>query len=93
MVMPPVAGIMAHSIGTLRLVFKSLLSTEPWLADPYVIPLPWRQDAERVPRVGTRLAFGLQLHDGIVAPHPPVQRALRIVEEALLAKGHKVPQR
>ena len=41
-VMPTVVGLIGNSLATLKLVFKSLLSTEPWLHDPYALPIPWR---------------------------------------------------
>ncbi|KAK3934289.1 amidase signature domain-containing protein [Diplogelasinospora grovesii] len=93
-VMPTVAGIMGHSIQTLRLVLKSLLSTEPWLYDPYIVPLPWR-DAEEVVDKDTRgeeikPAIGFMENDGVVTPHPPVRRALCIVKEALRKAGYQL---
>jgi amidase len=41
-----VAGIMGPYISSLRLVFKSLMQTRPWLYDPAVLPIPWRDDEE-----------------------------------------------
>jgi amidase len=37
-----------------------------------------------------RLAFGIIEHDGVVAVHPPVKRALRIVASTLEKLGHQV---
>ncbi|KAK0670021.1 Acetamidase [Cercophora samala] len=84
-VMPTVAGIMAHSVASLRLVFKSLLSTEPWTRDPYTLPIPWRSDNEyqNDNQSNRKPAFGFMPNDGIVVPHPPVARALQIVRQAL----------
>lgn len=92
MVMPTVVGIMGHSIQTLSLVFKSLLSTEPWLHDPYILPIPWRDTPydQNHRASGSSLSFGFMKHDGLVTPHPPIGRALRIVERALLVAGHNV---
>lgn len=39
---------------------------------------------------GKRLAFGILKTDGIVMPHPPVARALGIVEHTLSLLGHVV---
>ncbi|KAK4450350.1 amidase signature domain-containing protein [Podospora aff. communis PSN243] len=84
-VMPAVVGLMGSSLATLESVFKSLLLTEPWLHDPYTSPLPWQGEKEY--NVGTEHiptpAFGFFANDGIVTPHPPISRALRIVREAL----------
>jgi amidase len=51
--------------------------------------MPWR--AEQVNNVtGRPLRLGLIKWDTIVMPHPPVQRGIRIVEEALKSQGHDV---
>lgn len=97
-IMPATAGIMGPSIATARLVLKSLLSTEPWLHDPYVVPLPWRDTEEYRPDGGipseadrqNRPTFGFMEDDGVVTPHPPVQRALQAVKSALGKLGYNV---
>src|SRR3954451_17037783 len=90
--MPTVAGIMGHSVATLQLVFKSLLSTEPWRHDPYTLPIPWRAekeyDVER--ESGYKPAFGFMPDDVVVTPHPPISRALRIVKQAMQESGYQV---
>ncbi|KKK23877.1 hypothetical protein AOCH_002908 [Aspergillus ochraceoroseus] len=91
-VMPTVVGIMAHSVESLRLVFKSLLSVEPWLYDPYALPIPWRSEKEYNPQEEPEYkpAFGLIAHDGMLTPHPPITRALDIVKKALETNGHQL---
>lgn len=88
--MPTVIGIFGHSVETLRLVLKSIISTQPWRRDPYTLPTPWQVDQELQIERATSLSFGYMDHDGIVKPHPPIARALRIVKEALEADGHNV---
>ncbi|SPQ27180.1 4d5488d3-8290-446a-b4cc-13cd47e22ab9 [Thermothielavioides terrestris] len=91
-VMPTTVGIMGRSVAVLKLVFKSLLSTEPWLRDPNTLPTPWRMekeyDAER--ESGYKPAFGFMPHDGVVTPHPPISRALGIVKKALENSGYQL---
>ncbi|CAG8249637.1 unnamed protein product [Penicillium salamii] len=91
-VMPTVVGIMGHSVETLTLVFKSLLSTKPWLQDPYVLPNPWRAelqfDLDKEPNYTP--AFGLLLDDGLVTPHPPIARALRMIKKAMEEEGYQL---
>ena len=87
---PTVVGILGPSISSLRLVFKALLSSEPWLHDPEVLPIPYRADAEYHPETSKDLSFGILTSDGVVNPHPPITRAVRMVAEALKAEGHKV---
>ncbi|KAL3463862.1 amidase signature domain-containing protein [Aspergillus heterothallicus] len=91
-VMPTVVGIMGHSVDALRMIIKSLLSLEPWLHDPYTLPIPWRTDKEYNPRneLGYKPAFGFLANDGVLTPHPPISRAMEIVKEALANKGHQL---
>lgn len=93
-----VVGDISPTIGGLKLLFKSVLAQQPWMYDPSVVEIPWRetivQENQKLissarPNCGT-LAFGLLRHDGMVKPYPPVERALRIVVEALKQQGHKV---
>jgi amidase len=90
--MPTVPGIMGHSIATLKLVFQSLLSTEPWLHDSHALPIPWRHEREYDPdrEQSYKPAFGFMSNDGVVTPHPPISHALRIVHEALHESGYQV---
>ncbi|KAK7928363.1 general amidase [Apiospora marii] len=85
-VMPTSAGIMGPSVGTVNLVLKSLLATKPWLQDPFVVPIPWRDE----PEDSGNLTFGIMEHDANVHPHPPVARAMRIAQAALKAAGHEL---
>lgn len=94
-----VVGPLARSVATLRLMVKSLLKLEPWLRDPLVHEMPWRDDHEQqiLDHIDAkqsqtpRLAFGIMRHDDVVNPQPPIQRAMDIVENVLKKLGHKVP--
>lgn len=92
-----VVGPLATSIGGLRLATKSILGQQPWLHDPLVHELPWRDDQEKeildiVSSMGSshKLAFGVCKSDDVVTPHPPVQRAMDIVAKTLERLGHEV---
>ncbi|KAL4965147.1 amidase signature domain-containing protein [Aspergillus stella-maris] len=91
-VMPTVVGIMGRSVDTLRLILKSILVMEPWLYDPYTLPIPWRSEKEYKPsnQRGYKPAFGFLTNDGVITPHPPISRAMEIVKEALQSKGHQL---
>ncbi|KAL9004650.1 MAG: hypothetical protein Q9188_002541 [Gyalolechia gomerana] len=84
-----VVGPLADSVGTLQLVVKSLLSREPWLHDPLVHEIPWREDQSKAPQ-GPPISFAVFRHDGAVSLHPPVRRAIEAVAESLEKQGHKV---
>jgi Asp-tRNA(Asn)/Glu-tRNA(Gln) amidotransferase A subunit family amidase len=66
----------------LTLFMKTYLGHEPWIKDPALVPLPWRQ-----PEIPSRLKIGVMWNDGVVTPHPPVRRALRQVTSALRQFG------
>ena len=88
-----VVGPISHSVASLKLLFKSLLTREPWLHDPLCHEIPWRDDhEEQVHQVlsTSRMTFGIMRHDGVVTPHPPVQRAVSIVVKALEKLGHRI---
>ena len=90
MMIPTVVGILGPSVPALRNMFEALLSSEPWLHDPEVLPLPYRVEAECNHETSPKLAFGVLESDGVVTPHPPIIRAVREVTKALEAEGHKV---
>lgn len=94
-------GFMSTSLDGLELALKSILSTKPWLRDPAVVPIPYRQEAfdevllrananSPTNKTTTFLKFGILRSDGIVKPHPPISRGIEIVTNALKATGHKV---
>ena len=93
-----VVGPLSHSAPSLRLAVQSLLSQQPWLYDPLVHEIPWRDEQEQVvidiinksQNGSGQLAFGILMNDGTVAPHPPVKRAMEIVIKTIQRLGHKV---
>lgn len=61
------------------MLIKAVQSTEPWLKDPNLIPIPLQ-----LPDISQRkLRVGIMSHDGVVTPHPPVLRALKLAKEKL----------
>jgi amidase len=91
-----VVGPIATSVGALRLMMKSILSQEPWLHDPLVAEIPWRDAQEQavfdlVNSSGAgQLSFGVMYLDGDIHPQPPVRRAIEIVVKTVEKLGHKV---
>ncbi|RWA08465.1 hypothetical protein EKO27_g6644 [Xylaria grammica] len=94
-------GFLSTSLGGLDLLLRSELSTKPWLRDPEVVPLPFRDDIaseyeSRANPDGTAKASAKPLKLGVlwtdcdVQPHPPITRGLRIVVEAMRGAGHEV---
>ncbi len=84
----------------LHLVISSILSTQPWLRDPNVVPIPWRPDiaddtlsrarADGSTNGKSPLKLGIYWTDDVVTPHPPILRGLQLVVNAVRKAGHKV---
>ncbi|KAK5113263.1 hypothetical protein LTR62_003600 [Meristemomyces frigidus] len=90
-----VCGPIATTPDALKLVVQGLLSTSPWLHDPLVNEIPWRDDADLaisdpLRRIRSQLSFGVIHNDGSCAVHPPVARALNVMVHALRKLGHNV---
>lgn len=86
-----VCGPMSASLGAVKLFCESVLSetAAPWNLDPKIIPMPWRKDV--IQPKGRKLRFGvLGSSDGIITCHPPIERALATVTNALKTAGHDV---
>lgn len=91
---------MAADLGALELAMKVVLDTSPWQDDCDVVEIPWRHEKlqsirDRSSRRGERdrkLVFAVMSCDGHVKPHPPVQRGIALVTEALLQQGYEVCQ-
>ncbi|KAF9888084.1 Acetamidase [Aspergillus nanangensis] len=93
-----VIGPLGTTARSLKLLFKAVLSQQPWYHDPLVVELPWRDEIEQETRAlieqstagSPKLAFAVMRHDGIVQPHPPIARALSLVEQTLRDLGHQI---
>lgn len=75
---------MAQSIRDLELICQLLTEAQPWLEDPNVIMKEWKPR----PKVDRKLPIGVMDFDGVVMPHPPIIRALRIATALLREVGH-----
>ncbi|CCM00023.1 uncharacterized protein FIBRA_02049 [Fibroporia radiculosa] len=83
-------GPLATSARDLGLFCRVMLQYEPWLVEPSLFEMPWKQplvDGEGIPE---RLSIALLWDDGVVLPHPPVLDALKRTKDALIAAGHDV---
>lgn len=80
------AGPCSHSLEDIKL-FTRLILTHPSLPfEPTTIPGSWNE----APPMPPRLRIAVMYSDGVVDPHPPVQRALRETASKLRAAGHEV---
>lgn len=83
-------GPIATSARDLALFCRVMLEYEPWLIEPSLIEIPWKQhvvDGEGIPQ---QLSIAIVWDDGVVTPHPPILDALKRTKDALTAAGHDV---
>jgi amidase len=77
---------------------RRFISQNTWVEDFEVLDLPWNNDnftkiRNRICQPGKNngnLVFGIMRDDGEVIPHPPVQRAIDMVTNALHQHGYEV---
>ncbi|KAJ5740994.1 fatty-acid amide hydrolase [Penicillium malachiteum] len=79
-----VIGPLGQGVDDLELFMKSVLDQSPWDYDPSLVPVPWRSSMP-----SKNITVGVIWDDGIVRPHPPIQRALRETVAKLKAYGVK----
>ncbi|KAF4993498.1 hypothetical protein FGRMN_6427 [Fusarium graminum] len=86
---PSSIGPISPLLSNLTTLTKQCLLAEPWLLDPNVVPIPWRQDVfEKIQQ--RPLTIGVILDDGVVRPHPEIQLAVERAAALFEKAGHKV---
>ena len=78
----PVIGPLATSLEGINLFMKTIIDAKPWLAEPSILPIPWKLHDMLISPT-RRLKIGVLWDDEVVKPHPPITRALREVVEKL----------
>ncbi len=82
-------GPMGVSARDMELFVKVQLDAKPWKVDPSVVKMPWRP--EEVEWVGgSKPRIGVQWHDGVCVPQPPMRAALKMAVDKLKAEGFEV---
>jgi amidase len=91
---PFVLGFMAPLPEAITHAMRSLLSLSPWMNDPLVHEIPWREEIYTQFKESAsgvfQLSFGIMRTDHYVNVQPPVQRAMDIVVNKLKSLGHSV---
>jgi len=77
----PVIGPLSTSLEGVRVFMKTLIGQQPWLYEPSLIKLPWKDTSKgtllRTDSSGKRkLRIGVLADDGVVKPHPPILRGI-----------------
>jgi len=90
-------GPLSTSICGIKLFMKTVVDAKPWLIEPSLVPLPWRE-YDLVGSCGQRrnerkteakgehkrkIKLAIMWDDGVVRSHPPVRRVLGEVVERM----------
>ncbi|KAK4074899.1 hypothetical protein Purlil1_12846 [Purpureocillium lilacinum] len=86
---PSSIGRMSRHLSALIPVTKECPLSRPWILDPSVVPLPWREDAYQEVQT-RRLKIGVILDDGVTRPHPEIQLAVRSAIVLFEQAGHTI---
>ncbi|KAI0545306.1 amidase [Xylaria curta] len=78
-------GPLSTSLEGISLFVKTVLSARPWLVEPSLVAIPWRE--EEIKKRERKLRVGVIWDDGVVRPHPPIMAALSRVVEKLRESG------
>ncbi|KAF2089205.1 putative glutamyl-tRNA amidotransferase subunit A [Saccharata proteae CBS 121410] len=82
----PCIGPLSSSLEGIKLFCKTLVESKPWLDNPALTPMEWRDQVDWLAqgKDGKRkLKVAVMKDDGVVKPHPPVLRAIDEVIEKL----------
>lgn len=75
---PAVIGPMSTSFDGIKLFMKTILDAKPWLQEPALIPIPWNlAPISNTTTEHLKLKIGVMWYDNVVAPHPPITRAMK----------------
>ncbi|KAF3150202.1 hypothetical protein TWF594_010082 [Orbilia oligospora] len=85
----PVVGPLSTHLPALSLFMSVAIGSKPWLSDPMLVPLPWREESHFPLNAVTgrmkKMKIGVMRWDGVVMPHPPILRAIDEVVKKLRA--------
>ncbi|KAI1299531.1 amidase signature domain-containing protein [Xylaria venustula] len=85
----PTIGPLSTSLAGILLFVRTILQARPWLREPSLVPIPWKDEGQldeeekEAKEQGRKLRVGVIWEDGVVKPHPPVVAALSNVVEKL----------
>ncbi|CAF2629291.1 unnamed protein product [Rotaria sp. Silwood2] len=77
-----VVGPITRSLANVRTILKAIMEAKPWLVDPKVHNIRWREDMFQESQAA-KLSFGVIRFDHHVHLSPPVQRAIDMAVTAL----------
>lgn len=77
----PVIGPLSTSLEGLKLLTKTVLDEKPWLHEPSLCAMDWRDMSTAF--AGQKLKVAVMREDEVVRPHPPVTRVLENIVQSL----------
>lgn len=81
-------GPLSTSLEGVSLLARTVLSGRPWLREPSLTPIPWREEVQSGAKSRPRkLRIGVIWDDKVVRPHPPIRAALSQVVTELEKSG------
>jgi amidase len=81
---PATIGPLSTSLEGVKIFMQAIIDAKPWLKEPGLLPFEWKPKTQ----LDRKLTVAVMWDDGVVKPHPPVQRAMKEVVEKLMAKGN-----
>ncbi|KZF26180.1 amidase [Xylona heveae TC161] len=89
-----VVGPLSNSLEGIELFMQTVIDAQPWLKEPSLVPLPWKQPDPNwfTDHSGKfKIKVGVLWTDEVVKPHPPVLRALKeVVEKLKQTEGYEI---
>ncbi|KAI1748439.1 amidase signature domain-containing protein [Xylaria castorea] len=82
----PTIGPLSTSLEGVSLFVRTVLGARPWLREPGLVGIPWREEEVKDVKKG-KLRVGVIWDDGVVRPHPPITAALSRVVDRLKENG------
>ncbi|EJD03787.1 amidase [Fomitiporia mediterranea MF3/22] len=85
-----VLGPLTRSARDLSLFCRVMLEYKPWLVEPPLLEIPWRQDVVDGKDLPSRLCFAVLWDDKVFKPEPAIIDALDKCKTLLTKMGHVV---
>lgn len=85
-----VLGPIARTARDLALFCKVMLQYKPWLIEPALLEIPWKEDVVKGVDLPDKLRFAILWDDCVFTPDPEIVDSLKKVKAKLEALGHIV---
>ena len=77
-------GPMSTSLEGIKIMMRTVIDAKPWLEEPSLVPLPWRETGAILENKATKpLKIGIMWSDGVVKPHSSITRAISTLKQCL----------